>query len=303
LANFYRVCDSFLRPAAKIPSFLCGKVLGMAVARFVHVGSISSARGAVLRQTLRCAGDLHVVVAGMLAVAALTTSTGSAARAIAVAMLVPVIGWFVYAAARSAARMSRALHGRRMQASVRRELLALGKAYRILSRLSLSADREDYVAIGPNGVFVIVSCGDSGRVTAATHGLFINARRPWRDFLDDCRSNALGIRERVRRGLGRPLPVYSVLCFARALVAVGQEIQGVKIVHASRLVRLIASTPVTTPLSSADIDAAVAALTAQMQVTARWPVRRFTRSSRPPLPQERRLTLVGRATMRQHGAS
>jgi hypothetical protein len=158
--------------------------------------------------------------------------------------------------------------------------------------------REDHIAIGPNGVFVVIACDDSGRVTASDHRLYVNARQPWRNFVEDARVEALRVSERVRRVVGRPLPVHAVLCFTRALVAVGQEIRGVKIVQVPRLARLIASAPAKPPLSDADIDAATAALTITARVGVIRPVFRTKRRAPRPVAS-RRLTLVGPSTSQQ----
>ena len=54
-------------------------------------------------------------------------------------------------------------------------------------------------------------------MTAADQRLFVNARLPWRNLIEDCRVEALRVSGRVQRALGRPVPVHAVLCFTRAL--------------------------------------------------------------------------------------
>jgi hypothetical protein len=82
--------------------------------------------------------------------------------------------------------------------------------------------------------------------------------------------------------------VHAVLCFTRALVAVGQEIRASKIVQVPRLARLIER--VSRRLSETDVEAAV-----RMVTQAPAPSRRRFRLTprRQAAPNERPLTLVG----------
>jgi len=267
-----------------------------------HVTPRSHVESSLLRQALRCTGASYVVFAAAFAIAALLARDAGRAAILAVVMLAPVAFAFTSSAVRSGATAAAVARSRRVRASVGRALADLGKEYRIVPGLYVSPDREDLVAIGPNGIFVVVARDDHGRVTASSRRLFVNARPAWRDLVEDCRVDALRVHERVRRELGHPLPVYAVLCFARALVAVGQEIRGVKIAHASRLARLIASTPSAAPLSRSEIELAAVALTTSTRASATHLLRPAAQEPRPQLRTGRRLALVGRAPAHQHDA-
>jgi hypothetical protein len=275
-------------------------VRGTAVALLTFsVADSEPIESSLSHQLLRTIGELYVMLVPAAAlVILLTTATGQRGLVIAV-LLAPIAFCYAPLAIRSGSTTLTLWRRRRARANVGRELLELGRDYRILSRCSVTPGREDHIAIGPNGVFVILACDDSGRVTASQRRVFVNARLPWRDLVDDCRIDALRVRERVRRAVGRPLPVHSVLCFAHALVAVGQEIQGVKVVQAPRLARVIASTMTTVALSERDVELVAAALTESRQPEAR-PVARRPRHSRSDSPAGRRLALVGRVPARHH---
>jgi hypothetical protein len=176
---------------------------------------------------------------------------------------------------------------------VKRALASLGPSYRVVTRGPSLTERDRNVAIGPNGIFLVLSSDDGGRVTASDQRLFVNARLPWRNLVEDCRVEALRVADRAHRALGRPVPVHAVLCFTRALVAVGQEIRGVKIVQVPRLARLIESVGAATPLSDGDVEMVRAELVATEKPPVVRPVFRWTprRASADP---ERLLTLVGR---------
>ncbi len=133
-------------------------------------------------------------------------------------------------------------------------------------------------------------------MTASSRRLFVNARLPWRDLVDDCRVDALRVRERVRRALGHEVPVHAVPCFARAVVAVGQEIQGVKVVHVGRVARLISSAAIATPLAASDV-AKISTALEKVDTPAPVPARRLAPSRRPSTAA-RRLALVGRGSAR-----
>jgi len=92
--------------------------------------------------------------------------------------------------------------------------------------------------------------------------------------------------------------VYGILCFTRALVAVGQEIRGVKIVQVPRLARLIESVSTPTRLADVDIEAVRAALLAQAPPMPTRKVFRLT-PRRPAGLGDRPLTLVGRPSQPQ----
>lgn len=183
-------------------------------------------------------------------------------------------------------------------ANVKRALAMLGPSYQIVARGSSAPDRDGYVAIGPNGIFLVLSSDDGGRVTASDQRLFVNARLPWRNMVEDCRVEALRVSDRVQRALGRPAPVHAVLCFTRALVAVGQEIRGVKIVQVPRLARLITSIAAPTTLAAEDVHAVRAALVTAPVVSPLRPVFRLTRR-RQSAAGERPLSLVGRSSTPQ----
>lgn len=268
-----------------------------------HVSVRFHAEGSLSRHVLRCTGAAYVVFATVLGIAALLACDTGRAAVLAAIMLCPVAFTFTTFAVRSGAAATSVARSHHVRASVRRSLVALGKGYRIVPSLCVSPGREDQVAIGPNGVFVIVARDDRGRVTASTRQLFVDARPVWRDLIEDCRVDALRVSQRVCREIGHKVPVHSVLCFARALVAVGQEIRGVKIVHASRVARLIASTPIAAPLPAREIDAAAAVLARGLLTSPAIPLRSAVREARPQLQAERRLALVNRAPARRHDAS
>ena len=243
---------------------------------------------------LRAVGAFYVAVAPLFAVAILLSAHAGELPIVASLVLMPVAICFAPLAAQRFGECVILWRKQRARANVGRVLLELGREYRVLSRCSVTPGREDHIAIGPNGIFVIVACEDGGRVTASQRRVFVNARLPWRDLVDDCRVDALRVRERIRGSLDRALPVHSVLCFARALVAVGQEIQGVKVVQATRLARLIASTAVAVPLPQRDVDRVAALLTEPRRPAPRRIVRRVRRS--PSLAPDRRLALVAPAS-------
>lgn len=274
---------------------------GTAVALLAVVVTRLLTGSPLARAALRSAGAAYGALVLVAVLAVLVTGDEGRVGIGLAALLIPIAIALASTAVRSGISAARMVHDRRLRANVGRALAALAPGYRLLPRLAVSEGRESHVAIGPNGVFVILARTDGGRVTASTRRLFVNARLPWRDLVDDCRVDALRVRERVRRTLGREVPVHAVLCFARALVAVGQEIQGVKVVHAGRVARLIGSTAAPAPLAAADV-AAIAAALERVEGPAPIAVGRFAPPRRMAV-SERRLALVGRGAARPHGTS
>lgn len=241
----------------------------------------------------------RAIVAAYLVVAA-----GSALIAIvydvawspyAATLLLPILAVAAIDAFRTTRALAEDWRGRQLGANVKRALAALGPRYRLVTRGTRTGDRDSHVAIGPNGIFLILSSDDGGRVTASDQRLFVNARLPWRNLVEDCRVEALRVADRVQRAVGRPLPVHGVLCFTRALVAVGQEIRGVKIVQVPRLARLIESAASPVTLTESDVEAVRNALVTSVSSSPVRPVFRMTRR-RAPASGERALSLVGRAS-------
>jgi hypothetical protein len=253
------------------------------------------------RPEIRCAGALYLALASGMAIVALFSVTGGWVPT-ATLSLIPVFVIAAVDAVRTAIGLWQEWRAAQLGANVKRTLATLGPAYRVVTRGSSLPERDSHVAIGPNGVFLIVSSDDGGRVTASDQRLFVNARLPWRNLVEDCRVEALRVADRLQRALSRPVPVHAVLCFTRALVAVGQEIRGVKIVQVPRLARLIESVAVPAALSAADVEAARVALLTNATVASPRPVFRFTpRRSAPH--GERPLTLVGRSSTPQQSRS
>lgn len=245
---------------------------------------------------VRCLAAVYVAVAAGVGLAALTLQGGW--LPFATLLLLPVFVAASVDAARTAMGLLHDWRARELGANVKRALAVLAPAYRVVARGASLAERDRHVAIGPNGIFLIVSSDDGGRVTASDQRLFVNARLPWRNLVEDCRVEALRVADRVQRALGRPVPVYGILCFTRALVAVGQEIRGVKIVQVPRLARLIESVSTPTRLADVDIEAVRAALLAQSPSIPTRKVFRLT-PRRPATLGDRPLTLVGRPSQPQ----
>jgi hypothetical protein len=248
---------------------------------------------------LRTLGGFYVTGAPVFAIVVLLTAHAGKLGIAGALVLMPIAFCYAPIAVHAFGEGVVLWRKKRARANVGRELLDLGREYRVLSRCSVTPGREDHIAIGPNGIFVIMACEDGGRVTASQRRVFVDARLPWRDLVDDCRIDTLRVRERMRGVIDRPLPVHSVLCFARALVAVGQEIQGVKVVQATRLARLIASTAVVTPLTERDIERVAVALTEARRPKLPRRIPRRSRRDGSPIP-DRRLALVGPASARRH---
>jgi hypothetical protein len=249
---------------------------------------------------IRCLGATYVTIAAAVGLVALTLQGGW--LPVATLLLLPVFLAAFFDAARTATGLWREWRAHELGANVKRALATLGPAYRVVARGSSLAERDRHMTIGPNGVFLIVSSDDGGRVTASDQRLFVNARLPWRNLVEDCRVEALRVSDRVERALGRPVPVHAVLCFTRALVTVGQEICGVKIVQVPRLARVIESVATSSSLSPADVESARAALVMQAPALAPRKVFRLT-PRRAAQQNERALTLVGRPSQPQQSLS
>lgn len=246
------------------------------------------------RPEIRCAGAVYLALAAVSGLVALSIDPGWVP--LATVLLLPVALAGGLDAVRTAAKLWRDWRSTQLGANVRRALASLGSSYRVVTRGSPLPSRDSHVAIGPNGVFLVLSSDDGGRVTASDQRLFVNARLPWRNVVEDCRVEALRVADRAQRALGRPVPVHAVLCFTRALVAVGQEIRGVKIVQVPRLARLIASVAAPTSLTANDVETVRKALVANVSTVAPLrPVFRLTRRKTTP-PGDRPFTIVGRSS-------
>jgi hypothetical protein len=265
----------------------------MTVAEVHGVPPVRSTKSTLGRPATRAAAAGYLTIAAMVALVAIGLDPEWGP--VATLLLMPVALLAGIYAFRTTNDLVQEWRTQQLGANVKRALATLGPAYRIVTRGAASPDRDSHVAIGPNGIFLVLSSDDGGRVTASDQRLFVNARLPWRNVVEDCRVEALRVADRVQRALGRPLPVHAVLCFTRALVAVGQEIRGVKIVQVPRLARAIASVAAAATLSDADIEAARAALVTSATASPLRPVFRITRR-RPATIGERPLSLVGRSS-------
>ena len=253
------------------------------------------------RAETRCLAAAYVTAAAATALAALAQQGGAWAPFASI-LLLPIFIVALIDAARSASTVWQEWRAYELGANVKRALATLRPSYRVVARGPSLTDRDRHIAIGPNGVFLVLSSDDGGRVTASDQRLFVNARLPWRNLVEDCRVEALRVTDRVQRALGRPVTVHPVLCFTRALVAVGQEIRGVKIVQVPRLARLIESVVATSELGEQDIETVRAALVATSTVAPERKIFRLT-PRRASAQTERPLTLVGRPSTPQQSHS
>lgn len=246
-------------------------------------------------EEIRFLGACYTALSATVALAALTTHRDGLLRSAALAMLASLALQGFWMTLRSGLGALRRWRRLQRQATVRHALQTLTGAYRVLT-LSADASRsEHHVAVGPNGVFVVVSCDDAGRVWASDRRLVVNSQLTLRNLVEECHIAAVRAGERVRRHLGRPVPVHGVLCFTRALVIVGQEIRGIKITQVTRLARLIVSVTTANAMSQADIEAAAAALAeAPQRVDPSPPAHSSTRRLRAKPPSGRSLTLIAR---------
>lgn len=252
------------------------------------------------RAELRCLAAVYLTIAVAIALAALAQQ--GSWTPFATLLLLPVFVVALVDAARSTSTVWQDWRAYELGVNVKRALASLRPSYRVVARGPSLTERDRHVAIGPNGVFLVLSSDDGGRVTASDQRLFVNARLPWRNLVEDCRVEALRVSDRVQRALGRPVPVHAVLCFTRALVAVGQEIRGVKIVQVPRLARLIESVSVPAPLTEQDVETVRAALVTASAATPTRKVFRLT-PRRAAVQNERPLTLVGRPSTSHHSLS
>ena len=213
------------------------------------------------RAHVECGAAACAMFGSALALAALLDLTSAEWTRWAPVALAPSIVWFAMLAGQRGAELVRAWRERRLGADVRRATAPLGKPYRLIARTTSSPGRAEHVVIGPNGVFVIMTCTEAGRITASDRRLFLNGQKQWCDPIEDCRIEALHVTQTLRRRGGHAVPVHPVLCFTRALVAVGREVRGVQIVRTARLAGTIASTMARPPLTESEVDALTVALT------------------------------------------
>jgi hypothetical protein len=213
-------------------------------------------------------GAFYATVVTLIAFGALIAGPSHPFGALAAFGLMPLCLYYVCAAGVTAARALRARRTRALAACVRHELGALAGGYRLVASTFEGLDREHHLLVGPNGVFVILAADDGARLTTARRRLFRDERPRWRDLIEDCHIEALRAGERLRRALPDPPPVHPILCVSHALVAIGREMRGVKIVHLRQLARTIDAACAAVPLDDAAIAAATAALTAVAPVIA-----------------------------------
>ena len=229
---------------------------------------MASADGTRETSLLDTAAAGYAALVVLIALAVLIAPGSGPLHAVAAVGLLPLFVYYLCAALFRGARAFRSRRARALGDGVRHALAALGDAYRVASCTPDGSDREHHVAVGPNGVFVIVAADDRARLAAARKRLLPDARPRWRDLIEDCHIESLRASERLRRDLGVVPPLHAILCLRHALVPVGREVRGVRVVQLRDLARVVGETHAPAALDARAIGAAAAALTAVAPVIA-----------------------------------
>ena len=156
-------------------------------------------------------------------------------------------GGLAWAAALKGKRLELFMKGARGEEWVAHELAFLPASYVVfhgvrMEKRGFLARHGDYdhVVVGPSGVFLVETKNWSGRITIQDGQILCNGLKPDRSPLDQVKTAAAELRQRLGKSLKSPPAAQPIICFAAGQLAGGQQgIAGVMLCDLSNLNILI----------------------------------------------------------------
>lgn len=120
-----------------------------------------------------------------------------------------------------------------------RALSLLPNDYHVFHDLNFRNVHIDHVVVGPNGIFLINTKSQLGKVTLAGESLRFNGWPFLRNMLSHCWGQTLTFNKHMEIVPAEGMEITPIICFSRAAVDILRPVRGVYITQASTLVPMI----------------------------------------------------------------
>jgi len=128
-------------------------------------------------------------------------------------------------------RISDADTGAEAEQAVAEALQELPDDYYVFHDLEFPGFNIDHVVLGPNGIFLVETKSQKGKITQEHDVLLRNGRKFFKDFLNQCWSQTYSLRDHlgVERLGGQT--IMPILCFSRGFVQIRGLVRGVEVLN------------------------------------------------------------------------
>lgn len=125
------------------------------------------------------------------------------------------------------------------QQELARTLAQLPDEYHVFHGLIFQRQYVDHVVLGPNGLFLISTKSQKGKITLAKESLRLDGKRFMHDMIQACWQQTQSLTRQLELHYVAGVQLTPVICFNRAEVEILRPIRGVHIAQADALVPLI----------------------------------------------------------------
>ncbi|NCC04631.1 MAG: NERD domain-containing protein [Proteobacteria bacterium] len=128
-------------------------------------------------------------------------------------------------------RISHADTGAKAEQAVAEALQELPDDYYVFHDLEFPGFNIDHVVLGPNGIFLVETKSQKGKITQEHDVLLRNGRKFFKDFLNQCWSQTYSLRDHLGAERLGGLSVKPILCFSRGFVEIRGPVRGTQVLN------------------------------------------------------------------------
>ena len=128
-------------------------------------------------------------------------------------------------------RISDADTGAKAEQAVADALQELPDDYYVFHDLEFPGFNIDHVVLGPNGIFLVETKSQKGSITQDNDVLLRNGRKFFKNFLNQCWSQASSLRDHLGAERLGGLSIKPILCFSRGFVQIRGLVRGVEVLN------------------------------------------------------------------------
>ena len=125
--------------------------------------------------------------------------------------------------------------GAKAEQAVAEALQELPDDFYVFNDLEFPGFNIDHVVLGPNGIFLVETKSQEGNITQENDVLLRNGRKFFKNFLNQCWSQAYSLRDHMAADGLSGLSIKPILCFSRGFVEIRGPVRGVAVLNVGYL--------------------------------------------------------------------
>lgn len=150
-----------------------------------------------------------------------------------------VLIWLEYQGMAQRRRALQAHVGEQAEQNVAAALRELPRDYHVFHDLTFKGFNVDHVVVGPNGIFLIESKSQQGKITTDGTVLKRNGMPFFQDCIRQCWRQTYNLRDHLHNNGAAGAFIIPVICFDRANVELDAPVKGIMVVNIGYLIRFI----------------------------------------------------------------